>query len=459
MSATPDDLYSPCPCGSGKKYKFCCYAQDKALGVKKKVQTSSTAGVYVTDPKAFGEHRWDSDTPDDLVLSDPKAFIGVSGEKKGKLDKIYEKALRYFHSNDQVEYKKAIHECLKIVPRSRLLHRELAITDYLLHDIDSALAASDTMITTCYDPSPADFAWRARLRYTRGDDAGADADLAEAMRLTPKTARDTSATCFLLALERQHEQIRDLCEKSPFKGHPDVMYYHGVALLNLGETEKTKKVLKAVSLNKCSFRLQVAEYLRMIEAGETPRTIFGDWRYHPVSHVYRPDLLRVEQVKAGFRHGRRIPSYNDRRWTIVVNEYIIEMDSSHEHCYEAIEQIALSKLPRAKDTILALAAHSWIGDIELKKYIIRLIYRLGIVKPGRTFQVRMPWQGQKVEVTMPVFSLYVKILFGPFWLIYKLLCAVNWVISYIQNNRLDRDFYAQYGKYAHPAPPEHAAQG
>ncbi len=31
MSLTKPDPYQPCPCGSGKKYKFCCYAKGQQL--------------------------------------------------------------------------------------------------------------------------------------------------------------------------------------------------------------------------------------------------------------------------------------------------------------------------------------------------------------------------------------------------------------------------------------------
>ena len=29
----PDDVYSPCPCGSGKKFKFCCAKKPIEVGI------------------------------------------------------------------------------------------------------------------------------------------------------------------------------------------------------------------------------------------------------------------------------------------------------------------------------------------------------------------------------------------------------------------------------------------
>jgi len=457
MSATPDDLYSPCPCGSGKKYKFCCYAQDKEFGVKKKVQTSSHASVSTSGPSGFDTHFRGGHNRAEFLDRHDLAHLSLAEGQKFR--KFFEMNIRFDRDNNIPERKKAILECLKLAPRTRQILREVIGVYNQEHDIDHVLVMCDRLITTCKSVQPADFAQRAHFRYIRGDDAGADADIAEAMRRAPETELDTTMICFFFALERQHGQIRNLCEKSPFKGRSDVMYYHGVALLNLGETDKAKKILQHVATSSQSrYSSPAKKYIQMIEAGGTPRTIFGDWSYFPNDTIFAYDLLPVEQVKAGGKHGRRTPSFHDRRWTLRLCEANIEAhtDSRVEWC---VQHIALSKLPRAKDTLLALAAHPQIGDFKLKVYLFGLIHRFGIVKPGQTFGVYMPWRGEATVFDMPVYRLYVKLLFFPIWMIFKLFGIVKWKQNRRFNNILNRDLYAQYGKYAHPAPAEDAAQG
>lgn len=51
--ATPD-AYSPCPCGSGKKYKFCCLAKDRDAAREASRPVVDDDVLYVPSPLAAG---------------------------------------------------------------------------------------------------------------------------------------------------------------------------------------------------------------------------------------------------------------------------------------------------------------------------------------------------------------------------------------------------------------------
>jgi hypothetical protein len=74
----------PCPCGSGKKYKHCCYAKD-------------TAKVEAPEPEPMDEETEDADQPN--VAPQAKSKHGHSGaahlsNKKGGTGKFRPKTSR-----------------------------------------------------------------------------------------------------------------------------------------------------------------------------------------------------------------------------------------------------------------------------------------------------------------------------------------------------------------------------
>ena len=51
------DKYGPCPCGSGKKFKFCCYEKRETLGGVSDAALTRRAAEFPVD-KCFTSQRW-----------------------------------------------------------------------------------------------------------------------------------------------------------------------------------------------------------------------------------------------------------------------------------------------------------------------------------------------------------------------------------------------------------------
>jgi len=449
MSNTPGDPYGPCPCGSGKKRKFCCGGGVQTVSATR-VFTSGldtkgldTSSPYGTTKKA--NHRITNSEYD--IKMDAKAFVGLSSAEREKICQL----LMVSVPNDLEVFTHELLEALEIAPRSRALHSRLALAYYKVADLDSALATCDKLIAGCHKVLPMDFARRATYRYIRGDDAGADADIAEAMRRKPETPFDTIAVCTYLALERKHAKICTVCERSPFRQVVDILYFYSVAYANFGKIEAARHGLRMVAEKQSPHQAKAAEYAQMLGAGKTPQTIFGDWRYLNIDEVLTGDVLFSEQIKAGFKFGKRIPAFHDRRWVITACEYLIE-SRPNAYCHDFVEIIARSNQPRAADTLLALAAHRRLARRWMHKLsIIDLIRKSGFAKPDKAFNVWVDLPFFKKEIDLRTMKFYVKILLSPFWLFYKFKSMLRRMIF---NKCLDLTLYTKYGHYARPPAEE-----
>ena len=452
MSNKPD-RNSPCPCGSGKKYKQCCFFTDRAAPAAPGAapQTVSHASVFTSGPGArlpqSQQLRMDP-CAQFFISNDPEVFASLPDSEMKEFLTAANAGKYFYEANRPQDYKKAMLKCLEIVPLSREIHYNLAYANYMLLDLDSCLEVCDRLIAECPKVMPIDFASRASYRYIRGDDAGADADIAEVMRRKPETPGDINFICSFWALERRHAEIRALCEQSPFRSEPEVTYFLGVALANLGETEAAKKTLRLVAGRQTRHKSLAVDYLRMLEAGETPRTIFNDWRYLYQNEMCPPELFLAELIKSGFEFGKRIPSFHDRRLSIAVNEYLVEAaDETNYH--EAVEQIGFSKLPRAKETLLAIAKNPKIGSYRTRIYAGMNLYRFKKLKRGEHIQCDLSGTGAEVDKYKMWYE------FSPrlFWVAMRgqQRSIVQQIKNMIKDRQNTRQLYKDYGHYAKPA--------
>jgi len=175
-------------------------------------------------------------------------------------------------------------------------------------------------------------------------------------------------------------------------------------------------------------------------------TIFNEWRYLYLNDVCPPGLLQVEQVKAGFKWGKRTPSFNDRRWCVTANEHQIEFNPVYNH-FEALEEIAFSKLPRAKETLLAIVAHPTIGNYAFKRSANQHLTRFKMVKPGEKIKCHI--MGESME--FPVLKLWQEIVLLPISIIPRFLNMLIKMKNKITDFRQTRRLYKEYSHYLKPA--------
>ncbi|MCL1922000.1 MAG: SEC-C domain-containing protein [Kiritimatiellaeota bacterium] len=440
MANVNRDPNSYCPCGSGRKYKLCCMAQvPRAAGR----QTSAHAQTFTAGPGA--NTLYAKDDPSVIIPADPKAFAGLSPEQLKKFRNLHKGRLQPGEQPSVRDYRDLSLEYLELVPMSRHFRHALAMAYLYLGDIDAALETCDKLIAECYTLRAMDFAFRAKLRYIRGDDAGAEADIAEAMRRPLVDPLDGTAICTYLAMERQHEKILALCETMLSWRNPDIMHFHAVSLLNLGQRDRAQKMLKSVSTQRCISTNLAARYLEMLETREPPQSIFGDWRYLSAANVsVSSELWFGEKVKAGFRYGKRTPSYHDRRWTLTVCEHIVEntVELAPAGIKQYIDFIALSKLPRATDALLALAAGKWL-TWELRSYLVKQIVRYGHVKPGKRFKLYLNKPGTGTMIEASAFGIWCR----------NMVSLRDTLRRWRRNATFTRQLYNKYG---HGASPEMA---
>lgn len=146
--------YDPCPCGSGKKYKWCCEARNNA----------TPAGPLVAEsPHFFAEHRPGLDQAVDRILCRIESGAGklVEAELNSLFDQhpsyhMTNYAMGVFHAFVEKDPAKAVpyfETAVKILPPLAEAHFNLGLARRQLTDIPRAVAS-----------------FRAAVRYsTRGD--------------------------------------------------------------------------------------------------------------------------------------------------------------------------------------------------------------------------------------------------------------------------------------------------
>jgi len=249
-----ENPYGPCPCGSGKKYKFCCYQQ---------VKPSSVSGLFRgTSGGIDAESDFFADVPE-LAESWRLCKRGL----KLMADGEYESAIELFRQAEEADpsfYTPAnnLSICLWAVGRVeeaiRVQRKNLAYNDGI--------------------PNPFGLASMATFLYTSGEEEAARRFLEEALLLDMPSEDACIKVCETLARFKLHDVILAVADDSGYGQCDNMRFFTGVAAANLGDFQRAEQDLGQITLRH--FKVDMARrYLRMLQDGEKPHTVMGTWPY------------------------------------------------------------------------------------------------------------------------------------------------------------------------------------
>ena len=254
-------LYSECPCGSGKKFKFCCYPDVRDSLPKNPSRSDVTEAIRRrSSAKRLAEGNGE------IAVLDFDRFHELIG-----------RGLRHLHSGDYTAAKDALLQAKEEFDMLPTAYNNLALCALVQGHLEEAEQWVQEVVRRFPVENPFGLAMLADLRYLKGDGLGALDIIGRAEQLEPPSVDQAVRVCESMAHFMDHERIIRYVEKSGYADDPDIALFYGVALANSGRREDAARVLRTAK------RGQQPDYaervLQEVIGGRRPATICGDWMY------------------------------------------------------------------------------------------------------------------------------------------------------------------------------------
>src|SRR6266545_4805503 len=261
-----DDAYGPCPCGSGKKYKFCCLQRDR----------DRRRELLREAPHIAGRD------------GQPVVFLDLQeGERAQRMG---------LELVEQMKAREAIpflERAIKAAPLVPQPHNNLAMAHFLMGDPNKALEICDR-VERIIDPGNV-FALGNRIHFLLVVGHRREAEEA-GRRILGLAGSDGFAVykkCEALARLRWHDHVHDTATRGlPRAGEcsDGLRFFAGTAAANLGRYDIAERHLREARRDRVHGRM-ARRHMEFLQARRGPGTLFEDWPYLEFAHWTSPGLL------------------------------------------------------------------------------------------------------------------------------------------------------------------------
>lgn len=254
-------LYSECPCGSGKKFKFCCYpvVRDDLPGdptradVTDAIRQRSAAKRLVEQKDTFGV----------LDLDHFHELIG--------------RGLFHLNSGDYRQAEDILLQAREQYGMFPTAYNNLALCALVQGHLDEAERWVREVVDKFPVENPFGLAMLADLRYLKGDSVGALDVIARAEQIEPPSVDQAVRVCESMAHFLDHARIIRYAEKSGYDDDPGMALFLGIARANVGRFEDAAQALRIAVRGRRPDDARAV--LEDVVEGRRPSTICGDWTY------------------------------------------------------------------------------------------------------------------------------------------------------------------------------------
>jgi len=373
------DPYEPCMCGSGKKYKFCCYQK------KNNMSAPSTAGL------SSSAHTKE-------IFAD---LFAADEDKCLESFDLNQEGLKLIRSEDLEEALPYFRKAITVMPQIYTAANNLSICLLVLGRLDEAIQVQKESLTVSPFPNPFGLANMATFLYISGDETGCQHNIDEAVGLKMPSSDACVRVCEVLARLRRHQDIIDLVDRCEFDDNPHMFFYSGVAAANLGDLSRAQRDLRRVGIGFPKSGV-VRRYLQHIKEKTPPHTVRGDWPYVSSLHEVCP----VSLFSAGMSTDP--DSWVDRHVAVDFCEtFLNESVESWDKIFTIITTI---KHPEAVN-LLWLIAKGRFGPDELRIGAATELANRGELPQGQ--KVEMFVKGRITKVELGGIKLNPDFRFGP----------------------------------------------
>lgn len=254
-------LYSECPCGSGKKFKFCCHPT-----VRSELPKNPTRADVTEVIRRQSAMKRMAEREDEIVFADLDRFHRLIGN-----------GLRHLQAG---EYKAATSDFLQAREEFDMLptaYNNLALCALVQGDPKEAERWVQEVIKRFPVENPFGLALLADLHYLKGDGIGALDILERAEQIVPPSVDQAVRVCESMSHFMDHERIIRYAEKSGYEDDPEMAFFYGIALANSGRRDEAIRVLHIAKRGRQPE--YVTRVLHELTNGLPASTICGDWMY------------------------------------------------------------------------------------------------------------------------------------------------------------------------------------
>lgn len=254
-------LYSECPCGSGKKFKFCCYP-----AIRDDLPDDPTRAEVTEVIRRISATKRLVEQKDKFGILDLDHFHDLIG-----------RGLRHLHSGEYGQAKEVLLQARGQYGMFPTAYNNLALCALVQGHLDEAEQWVREVVGKFPAENPFGHAMHADLRYLRGDTVGALDIIERVEKIAPESVDQAVRVCESMAHFTDHARIIRYAEASGYADDPEMAFFHGIALANLGRLEDAARALRIAARGR---RADYAEsVLEHVAEGGRPGTICGDWMY------------------------------------------------------------------------------------------------------------------------------------------------------------------------------------
>jgi tetratricopeptide (TPR) repeat protein len=204
------DVYAPCRCGSGKKYKFCCLQKDRQ------------------EKARFAAIKWD----------DPLRVLEVGGRPTVLLDleeseRLNAEGMRLLGRQQFAEAERSFRAAISAAPLVPAPHNNLALTAFAQGRIDEAIRIQETILRKVPVDNVFGMSNLVQFYLTTGRVTEAEALADDTLHRRAHDPWALGKQCEVIARLGRHRDILDAVEQYTGESDGAVHYFAGIAAANL----------------------------------------------------------------------------------------------------------------------------------------------------------------------------------------------------------------------------------
>ncbi len=362
-------LYGPCPCGSGKKYKFCCYT-------RKPAEKSGLKTTYA------GLHKRSDDDTDFILAGDFERGEKLSSRGYACMQQgAYEEAIAWFRQS------------IDAAPFIPSPYNNMALCLYAVGNLREAIRAQQAALPACALPNPFGVCNLAMFHLVINEHETAEAYLDQALKMDLPNDDARIKLCETLARFGRHREILKQVDSASVKeGCRDVFFFSGIAAANLEMYRRAEADLERVRISHPKHAM-IVRYIDCLKKKATPKTVNGSWLYFLAYEIC--PIAYVEKIlKGGKKNKKEIDKWLTGLTLIEFCTALLNED--RDECHEsAVDMLARAKHPEAMKLLRTLV-NGDIGSDELRLSALRYLDELGEIDGRNGVKISLKGQRQKV---------------------------------------------------------------